>query len=548
MFRALAAGLLLVTLSQGQTVSPEESLRQAMQLQQSGDLEGAVRGYREFLAAHPNEAAVHSNLGVLLARLGRYDEAVSEYKKAADLDPNNAGIYLNLGLAHYKAGRIPEAAAIFAHARELAPDNSQATLLLADCYLRLGENKKVIALLTPVERQNAGDLAIAYLMGVALIRDGQVQEGQTRVGKILGNGDSAEARFLLGTQMFASGDFPAAVKQFAGAVELNPNLPDLQASYGQALLNTGDPDAAASAFQKELETDPNHFEANFYLAQIFIARQRWADAEPLVQRALTARPDSLEARLQLADLQVGQDKPDQALATLKAAEKLWPQSAAIHEKLAQTHERLYQRAAADREKKLAASLQPASQKTAAGPTAGEVAPEFSATKMGTSEKQTLAALRNSGPVLLVFGSYTCPNFRGAAAILNQLYSEYKSQIPFYLIYIREAHSTADWMSTQNQREGIVLKPATNMAERQEHATMCVRKLHLDFPALMDGMNGAAEKAYSAWPSKAVLVDRHGRILFTTGLSEQDFNPQQFAAALRKVSGTVAQSRPLQRVQ
>lgn len=548
MFRALAAGLLLVTLSQAQNLSPEESLRQAMQMQQSGDLEGAVRGYREFLAAHPNETAVHSNLGVLLARLGRYDEAVSEYKKAADLDPNNAGIYLNLGLAHYKAGRIREAAAIFAHARELAPDNSQATLLLADCYLRLGENKKVIALLTPVEQQNAGDLAIAYLMGVALIRDGQVQEGQARVSKILGNGDSAEARFLLGTQMFASGDFPAAVKQFAGAIELNPNLPDLQASYGQALLSTGDPDGAADAFQKELESDPNHFEANLYLAQILIVRKKWADAEPLVQRALNARPDSLPARLELADLQLGEGKPRQARQTLEAAEKIWPQSAVIHEKLAQAYESLHERAAADRQRKLAAGLQPRQQKSSAAATSGEVAPEFSATKMGTTEKRTLATLRNSGPVLLVFGSYTCPNFRGAAQTLNQLYSEYKSQIPFYLIYIREAHSTADWMSTQNQREGIVLKPVTNMAERQEHATMCVRKLHLDFPALMDGMNGAAEKAYSAWPSKAVLVDRHGRILFSTGLSEQDFNPQQFAAALRKVSGTVAQSRSPQRVQ
>ena len=90
-------------------------------------------------------------------------------------------------------------------------------------------------------------------------------------------------------------------------------------------------------------------------------------------------------------------------------------------------------------------------------------------------------------MLLVFGSYTCPNFRGAADTLNKLYPEYKDRLPFYLIYIREAHSTTDWASTRNQREGIVLPPAANMHERQDHATMCVRKLHIEFPTLLDSM-------------------------------------------------------------
>jgi len=141
----------------------------------------------------------------------------------------------------------------------------------------------------------------------------------------------------------------------------------------------------------------------------------------------------------------------------------------------------------------------------------------------------------------VFGSYTCPNFRGAAETLNRLYPEYKDRIPFYLIYIREAHSTTDWQSTRNQREGITLKPATNMSESQDHATMCVRKLHIKFPTLLDSMSGAAEKAYAAWPSRAYLVDGRGKILFSTGLGEQDFHPADFEAELQKVTASVKAS-------
>jgi tetratricopeptide (TPR) repeat protein len=471
MFRLLATGFALVGLLYSQS-QPE-----------IGDLEGAVKNYRDFLATHPKEVGAHSNLGVLLSRLGRFDEAIAEYTKALDLEPGNAGITLNLGLAYYKSGRIPEASKEFSKA-QTAPDNLQTTLLLADCRLRMGQNTEVIALLQPIEQQNPNDLAIAYLLGTALIRENRVAEGQQRVDRILRNGDSAEARFLLGSQMFAVGDFPAAVKQLASAIELNPSLPGLESLYGQALLNTGDPDGAASAFQKELASNPNDFGANLYLAEIFIARKKWEEAEPLLARALRVRPDSLAVKRDL--------------------EKL-----------------------AARDEKLGAEL--------SGPRPGEQAPALSATQMSSGERVTLAQLRNVGPILIVFGSYTCPNFRAAAGKLNALYAKYKGQISFYLIYIREAHSTADWQSTRNEREGIVLRAATTMSEQQEHAGMCVRKLHIGFPALLDDMSGAAEKAYSAWPSKAYVVDRQGRIVFSTGLSELDFNPEQLEAAIRKAS-------------
>jgi len=526
----MLAGALLA-----QSSAPEDTLRQAMEQQQAGDLEGAVQGYREFLAARPNEAGVRSNLGVVLSHLGRFDEAVSEYKKAEALEPENSSFVLNLGLAYYKSGRIAEAAPVFSKAHELAPDNAQAVLLLADCQLRMGQNKNVISLLKPVEAQQSDDPAIAYLLGMALIRDGQVEEGQKRVDQILRKGDSAEARLLMGSQMFAAGDFPAAVKQLAGAIELNPSLPGLQGLYGQALLNTGDPDAASAAFRNELASDPNHFESNLYLAQILLARSKWHEADPLVRQALQGRPDSLEANLALADLRIGEGKLQDAKQELLASNNKWPQSPAVHQKLSAVYEKLHLSADAAREKKLAGSLEPKRIPASTGPGTGDPAPDFAVTKMGSDEKVTLAQLRREGPVLLVFGSYTCPNFRSAAGTLNKLYPEFKDRLPFYVIYIREAHSSSDWASTRNQRDGVVLPPAANMNERQEHATMCVRKLHIGFPALLDSMNGAAEKAYAAWPSKAYLIDKRGKIVFSTALGEQDFRPAGLEAALRKVS-------------
>ena len=56
--------------------------------------------------------------------------------------------------------------------------------------------------------------------------------------------------------LFESGNYPAAVKEFSRAVELNSKLPQLQSYYGRALLNTGDPVGAAAASGRRLPKIP----------------------------------------------------------------------------------------------------------------------------------------------------------------------------------------------------------------------------------------------------------------------------------------------------
>src|SRR6266496_61012 len=82
--------------------TPQELVQDALRRQQAGDLEGAVPDYRQFLKAHPEATAIHSNLGAALSGLGRFEEAISEYKIALRQSPRQPGARLNLALAYYK--------------------------------------------------------------------------------------------------------------------------------------------------------------------------------------------------------------------------------------------------------------------------------------------------------------------------------------------------------------------------------------------------------------------------------------------------------------
>jgi Flp pilus assembly protein TadD len=531
------AGILTVSgiWAQSDPGDPVALARRAVELQQSGDDAGAAESYRKLLMLRPGDVATHANLGVVLVHLGHFDEAIAEYQAAEKLLPGDPRIALNLALAYHKSGRIKDAEQRFEALHAAVPQDYQVTMLLADCYLQSGDDRRVIDLLQPLEEQNRNDLGLSYMLGMALIRVDRIQEGQALLDRILRNGDSAEARFLLGTRMFESRDYPAAVRQFASAAELNPKLPQLQSLYGLALLNTGDPDAAAAAFRAELAASPNDYPSNLHLGEILTMRNQFAGATPLLHRALLLRPESTEAKRALAECLASSGRFQEARTYAESAAQAAPNSPQAHRTLSDVYSGLHLTAEAARERKAADSLEKAASASSPGPKLEEMAPDFDLPDLASGKKVRLRDFRGKTPVVVVFGSYSCPNFRSAASALKTFQKSYGSNIPFLLIYIREAHAGDSWQSTRNLRDGVSLKPAATLAEKQAHAAMCRRELHLPFPALVDGMDGAVESAYSAWPSRAFIIGVDGRVLYSTRLTELDFHSEEMDSILRRLA-------------
>lgn len=289
MLRFVALLSLLLPLGAAQDAA-ERLLKEAIALQQTGDVEGAIPQYRAYLKLRPEAVEARSNLAVALARVGRYREAIAEYREALRLRPRDPRIRLNLALAQYKAGQIAEAAAELTALHKEQPSERQVLLLLADCRLRLGEDVQVIELLTPLEAGAQNDLAIAYLLGTALLRAGQLERGQRVIDGILRNGDSAASRLLLGTSKFGAEEFETAIVDLKKAAELDPKLPEVHSYLGRAYIQTGDVAAAQAEFRKELDLNPTDFESNLQLGALLKQEQDYAGARRLLARALELRP------------------------------------------------------------------------------------------------------------------------------------------------------------------------------------------------------------------------------------------------------------------
>jgi len=347
---------LFATILKGQAQrTPGEILKEAATFHQAGQLEEAIADYRLFLEKYPDVAPVRSDLGAALAGAGRYEEAIAEYKRSLHLK-SLPQVRLNLALAYYKTTKLSLAVAELKKVREEIPGDLRLVLLEADCDLRLGENKKVIDLLTPVQQTNGDDLAIVYMLGTALVRDGQTEKGQVLIDKILKNGDSAEARLLLGTTRLMVNDFAGALVDLQKAVELNPALPEVYAYYGTALLSTGDQAGAQEAFEHALRDDPNNFDATLRMGMLLRKDERNDEALKYIRHALEIRPGDAGVRYQIAALELSVGQVEAARIHLEALVVEAPNFTEAHVSLATAYYREKRKAEGDRERAIVEKL------------------------------------------------------------------------------------------------------------------------------------------------------------------------------------------------
>jgi tetratricopeptide (TPR) repeat protein len=346
--------------AQERSVDVDRAFASATRLHEAGDIDGAIRGYQAILASNPQRVDVRSNLGAAYSRLGRYEDAIEQYRLALARDGLNQTIRRNLALAYYKAALFAEAAIELDRFVAAAPaglaERKDAVLMLADCRVRLGEYKKVIELLAPLESSDPDNRTIGYVLGSALIGDGQVQRGQVLIDRVFRGEDSAEARLLMGSILLLADDGQTAVKELERAIELNPKLPTLRAWYGRALMRMGDSEKAMKAFRNELSDNPNDFDANLFMGTLLKQEKSHDEALVYLSRAVHLRPRDSYARYHLGGLYAAMRRPDDARTLLEDVVREYPDFVEARVLLASVYFRLNRKADGDRERAIIQKL------------------------------------------------------------------------------------------------------------------------------------------------------------------------------------------------
>jgi tetratricopeptide (TPR) repeat protein len=317
-----------------QAPDPEQLFREAYEAQQRGDTTLAVGKYQQLIKLHPDIAAAHANLGVVLASLGRYDEAITEYHMALAEVPGDPALRLDLGLAYEKKDDFAGAAAQFAALHKEDPANLRFATLLGNCQVRLGLIGQALTLLEPLEKANPDNLDLEWALGMSLILSGQTREGLERVQKVADQGQNAEAYMAAADYYLGLTHFDKARHDAEAALRLNPHLPKAYVVLGIVDSYEEDWKGAEEGFEKALQLDPNDLQAQIELASVLTRERKLDAARRQIDRVLAQDPNLYSAWYLLARVERAQGHLEAAVKNFEIVEREKPEWLPPHVELA----------------------------------------------------------------------------------------------------------------------------------------------------------------------------------------------------------------------
>lgn len=257
--------------------------------QRQGLYEDAIRELQASLAERPmlSVNGIHAAIGALASAHQDFDTAIAAYQGRVDVHPNDPDGHLDLGRVLLRTGRDDEALMEFEVAALLAPERADAHVARAQAHLRASRFADAIAAARRALASAPEHVEARYVLGTALMRAGNVNEGQRELEeyqRLQERAAAAHSRELAldglrreAAARSADGDHAAAVALLRKALAQDPDSPESHLDLGLALLRAG---AAEEAIvQLETATRANGpAEAHLHLSEAYAATGRSAES------------------------------------------------------------------------------------------------------------------------------------------------------------------------------------------------------------------------------------------------------------------------------
>ena len=118
--------------------------------------------------------------------------------------------------------------------------------------------------------------------------------------------------------------------------------------------------------------------------------------------------------------------------------------------------------------------------------------------------------------------------------LNSLHRQYGSRAEFFVVYIQEAHPIDAWQVNDNVDDDVLLASTRTDDERNSVAGVCMTKLGLEMPALVDYVDNRVERAYTGWPDRLYVIGAEGNIVYKSAAGPFGFKPAEVEATLKQI--------------
>lgn len=221
----------------------------------------------------------------------------------------------------YNSARLQVATAL-----KEQPDNKAMLELLVESQLRMGDPDGAEGAIGRLERAGGGGPALGLMKAeVALLRGKAAQA----IALAAGNPDP-EAWLVRAQAHLALGENAKAVEAFKQGLDTGGGL-RLAEAYARYLLQNNDVAGTRSVYQRMVKLDPKAYETMVLAGDIAAAQGQTEQAIKAFTAVSATYPERVAPLLALANQYDALGKVDEAIATVKKAETIAPDAAAVQD-------------------------------------------------------------------------------------------------------------------------------------------------------------------------------------------------------------------------
>jgi tetratricopeptide (TPR) repeat protein len=296
-----------------------------------------------------------------LTEQGKFDDALNGLNEMSKTNPTARNLSHEFGVTYYRKGDYGNAVDALQRAMAENPDDKEATQLIGLSLYLSNKPAEAIPYLVKVQLwYPSASVDASYILGVAYIQTKDYASARRAFAKMFQVPPDSAAAYLFTARLLLRLDFaPIAEEYGKKAVELDAKLPLAHQVLGELYLYENKLPEATAQFEQELAINPGNPAAYYKLADAYSRAQKFDEAEKLLQRSIWLDPNSSGPYILLGKVLEKKGEPELAMRALQRALAMDPNNSVAHHLLGQSYRTLGRMDDAERELKVAESLQAA---------------------------------------------------------------------------------------------------------------------------------------------------------------------------------------------
>ena len=256
-----------------------------------GNAVAAIAHAEKALALRPRSHYAYADLGLSRMLAGQLDDARSAFEAAIEIEPDAWDYHSNLGLVLARLGKPELAEGPLRHAVLLRPDLEEPRQQLIDFYLQLNHQEDADRQLQEMSQRFPNSFTAEAYQVLHLSSQGKHEEAvRLACYLVAGHSDNWRAHYVLGLALNTGGDGQLAIRPLQQARLLQPRSAAVYYQLGIAYFLMGQHSKAVRPLMIAVRLDPHHFEAHFQLANTLLVLEKTEAALQTYQRCLQLQP------------------------------------------------------------------------------------------------------------------------------------------------------------------------------------------------------------------------------------------------------------------